>query len=73
MVLFAQVYFSKMQQSDMSRRKEVIIKIEIDTCNEVTAERTIELIKAIKDQTVEMIDKAKEPQKEQSDEKEKAD
>ena len=46
----------------------MIIKIEIDTCNELTAERTIELIKAIKDQTVEMIDKAKEPQKEQSDE-----
>ena len=46
----------------------MIIKIEIDTCGQPTIERTIELIKAIKEQTVEMIDKAKESKKEQSDE-----
>ena len=44
----------------------MIIKIEIDTCNELTAEGTIRLIKEIKEQTVGIIDKAKEPKKEQS-------
>ena len=46
----------------------MIIKIEIDTCDQLNAERTIELIKATKEQVVEIIDKAKETQKEQSDE-----
>ncbi len=57
-----------MQQLDLIRRKEVLIKIEIDTCDQLNAERTIELIKVTKEQVVEMIDKAKETQKEQSDE-----
>lgn len=44
------------------------IKIEIDTENETTVEGLKNLSNVIKDQVIEMIDKAKETQKEQSDE-----